>query len=433
MGSQNLRQPVRPETPEEGLITWTILGTWVFWLGGLLYVVGAALAYILLLMAAARVLGLDAPSRRVRAPPPAVIAWIAGMLAMAVALVIAHIDADLGVFVLVKSFIGWMKGWALLAVYPLAGAMLSIRPEIISRATGLLALQTLVLVPLFLMAPVLGLPKDLYVSPLNELIGTGKEFFEVSLFSMDDSTGRARFRFFAPWSTAAAFAAGLGLVLALHERRIAWRVTGIAATFIVCWMSGSRLSVVALPLTMILVFSLANLTRPSLWVAIAAAATLSILMLDDVVYAYQDANEAFNAARAASSRVRTALGNIAVHRWWTEAPIFGHGILDPGGHVVERMLIGSHHTWWGLLFVKGAVGFLGLAVPLGWSFIELIAKAQRDRVARVGLGILISIALFSLGDNIEIVAYLIWPSLVFLGVAFRRRLVHPTAGLLSAR
>ena len=85
------------------------------------------------------------------------------------------------------------------------------------------------------------------------------------------------------------------------------------------------------------------------------------------------------------------------------------------------------------LFVKGAVGFLGLALPFAWSFIELTAKAQCDRVARLGLGILVSIMLFSMADNIEIIAYLIWPALVFLGIAFRRRLFWPTVGYLGRR
>ncbi len=384
-------------------------------------------------MLIARALDLSEEPFELRIPPATAIVWIAGMLALAVALVIAHIDSELGTPTLIKSCFGWMKGWALFAIFPLLGSMLSIRPALITRATGNLALQTLMLIPIFLLAPVVGLPKDLYVSPLSYVLGTGQEFFDVSLYTPEESTGRSRFRFFAPWPTAAAFIAGLGLVLAFHERDLRLRLAGIVVAILACWMAGSRLSIIALPAVIVLSLVLANLSRPAVWLALALVATVTFLGYDDVVHAYQDANDAFNAARADSSRVRATLGNIAVHRWWAEAPLFGHGTLDPGGHAVERMLIGSHHTWWGLLFVKGAVGFIGLAVPLAWSITELTIKAQRDPVARVGLGILLSIVVFSLGDNIEIIAYLIWPSLLFLGTAFRRRLIYPTTPLLGAR
>ena len=287
--------------------------------------------------------------------------------------------------------------------------------------------------PIFLLAEMTNAAPTLYVSPLHYLLGTGQEFFEVSLYVMDETTGRARFRFFAPWATAAAFVAGLGLILAFHERSKRWFVFGIAATTIVCILSGSRLSVVALPAILLAVLLMSQLSRPATWLMLAGLATIGLLAFDTVVYAYQDATDAFTAARAASSRVRAALGNIAVHRWWTEAPVFGHGALEPGGHVVQRMLIGSHHTWWGLLFVKGAVGFAALAVPLGWSLVELTIKAQRDRVARIGLGIILAILMFSLGDNVEIIAYLIWPSLVFLGIALRRRIFWPYVAYLGSR
>ena len=259
MGSQSLR----PETTEERLIYWTILATWGWWLGGLLYVVGAGLGYILLLLQVSRMLGFIEDRGRIRPIPPAVLVWVAGMLAMGVALIVAHIDFDLGLFQTAKSFLGWMKGWALLAVYPLAGATMNIRPEIITRAIGKLAAQTLVLTPIFLLAEMTSAPPILYVSPLHYLLGTGQEFFEVSLYIMDETTGRARFRFFAPWATAAAFVAGLGLILAFHERSKRWCVFGIAATIIVCTLAGSRLSAVALPAILLAALFMSHLSRPA--------------------------------------------------------------------------------------------------------------------------------------------------------------------------
>ena len=429
MGSQNLQ----PETLEERLIYVTIVATWGFWLAGMLYIVGAAFGYVLVAIAFGRWLGLDEDVREVNAVPATVWAWLAGMLAMAGALVIAHLDFELGIGQTIKSFVGWMKGWALLAIYPLAGALLRVRPQIIARATGILAVQTVVLAPLFLAAELVGLPAVIYVSPVHNLVGAGSEFFDVTLFGHDDTTGRARWRFFAPWSTASAFIASLGVILAYQDRDRRWWLVSIASVVLVSLMSGSRLSIIALPATLAFVLIIANLSRPITWFFLAVGATLTLCMLDSILNVYQDATDAFAAARAASSRVRSALGNIAVHRWWTEAPIFGHGILERGGQAVERMLIGSHHTWWGLLYVKGAVGFAALTVPIAWSAVDLAIKAQRDRVARTGLGIVLAIVLFSLADNIEVVAYLIWPSLVFIGIAHRHRFFNPYTSYFGAR
>lgn len=133
----------------------------------------------------------------------------------------------------------------------------------------------------------------------------------------------------------------------------------------------------------------------------------------------------FHNARAASSRVRSILQSIALHRWWNEAPIWGHGIVEKGPHLVEFMKIGSHHTWNGLLYIKGIVGFAALALPLTWSVLEMIAKAQADRVARVALGVLLTLLLFSFGENLEILIYLFWPGMILVGIASRRRFVQP--------
>jgi len=367
----------------------------------------------------------------VRTPPATVGVWCVGMFAMAVALLIAHYDFELGFLQTVKSFIGWMKGWALLAIFPLIGATLSIRPLIVVRALSVLSLHTLALAPLFLMSEAVGLPQSLYISPLH-VLASGPEFFDVTLYAIDDVTGKARWRFFSPWATAAAFLAGIGFIVAVYEKSLTYRIVGIASALAVFYMSGSRLSAVALPAVLILMVVGSTLINPRAWLVLAAVATLGVLLSHEVLSAIDTAVESFNNARAASSRVRAALGNIAVHRWMTEAPVFGHGILEPGGHVVERMMIGSHHTWWGLLYVKGAVGFVALAVPMTVTVAALVVRAQADRVARIGLGIVLSMILFSFADNLEVIAYQMWPALILLGIALARPVRNPLAPRLGA-
>jgi len=124
----------------------------------------------------------------------------------------------------------------------------------------------------------------------------------------------------------------------------------------------------------------------------------------------------FKAARADSSRVRRVLKEIAGYRWETEAPIWGHGVIERGPHLVEYMPIGSHHTWYGLLFIKGIVGFYALLVPMVLSFLVLLVKAQKYQVARAGLAILFILFLYTFGENLEILVYLYWPGSIVMGI-----------------
>ena len=129
---------------------------------------------------------------------------------------------------------------------------------------------------------------------------------------------------------------------------------------------------------------------------------------------------AVKSMRADSTRVREALGEIAVDRWWTEAPIWGHGVVERGPHFVEFMPIGSHHTWYGLLFVKGAVGAFALAIPLAWSLLEFALLAlARSRAGKIAFAMVLLMTLYSIGENLEILAYLMWPGLMAMGIAAR--------------
>ncbi|HEY9846824.1 MAG TPA: hypothetical protein V6D03_11580, partial [Candidatus Caenarcaniphilales bacterium] len=140
----------------------------------------------------------------------------------------------------------------------------------------------------------------------------------------------------------------------------------------------------------------------------------------------------FTSARAGSSRVRNALGRMAVDRWWNEAPLWGHGIVETRGpRVVKFMPVGSHHAWFGLLFSKGLVGFITFAIPLLCSFIDLLSKAQKSRIARVGLSMILVLFIFTFAENIEYLAYIYWPGLVMLGISFKEKVSIPPKHALA--
>jgi O-Antigen ligase len=424
---------LHPETLEERLIFWAIAGTWGFYLIGGLYILSPALGWTLAAIATSRRLGFLPGSHYDRKSLPLGIwIWIVSMALMAVTLMAGHLNFELGAAQTLKSFIGWMKGWALMAVFAFIGATMRIRPAVIYRASGVLALQTLLLGPVFFIAPKIGLPGLLYVSPLQIVGGPGPEFFSVSLYTLEPTTGQPRWLFFAPWAPAAACIASTTFMFALFEKTRKWKCIGITAAIIVCLMSQSRMALLVIPAAAILVVMLSNLSRPFTFAA-SAAATVAILPFGEIILQQiEDAQNKFSGARAASSRVRATLQNIAWHRWQTEAPLFGHGTVERGPHLVEYMPIGSHHTWFGLLYVKGIAGLLTLAIPMAWTFMELVIKAQADRAARCALGILLVLLMFSFGENLEILVYLFWPGMIIIGIVTRRRICNPFAARIWA-
>lgn len=427
------RLPLLPETPEESLIYNTIVWTWGFWILGALYIVAPIIGWYLATIALLRYLGVS-PTNSNRLPkiPIGVVIWWISMAMMLVALIAAHINFDLGFGSMLKSSIGWAKGWALMAVFPWIGAMMQIRPAIIYRATNILALQTLCLVPIFIGAALAHLPHPLYISPLQIVGGPGPEYFRVELYSIDDTNGNLRWSFFAPWSPAAAFVANLSLPFAFYERDKMWKWIGIASCVVISVMTQSRLALIAIPGLVLLLAIFGNLTRPLTLGVGSFITTILILGAGQITSLVEQLSDRFGKARAASTKVRALLRSIALHRWESEAPIFGHGIVERGPHIVEFMPIGSHHSWYGLLYVKGAVGFLALAFPLAWTFIEMVAKSQSDRTARSALGVVIIITFYTFGENLEILSYLFWPGLVVIGIAMKRRLFNPLRGRLGA-
>lgn len=189
--------------------------TWPFYAVGALFIVGPVLAWLLagLVMVLIYLGSAVRPDMQtIGSIPPVIWGWLVGMFLMLIALWVGHLDWGLGTGKTIKSSIGWAKGWALLALFPLAGAVLPIRRETLIRAQCIVGLWTIILLPFLLLAPYVGLPERLYISPLKAIGGPGPEYFSVYLFSWDPSSSTPRWQFYAPWSP---FAAILGIVMVL--------------------------------------------------------------------------------------------------------------------------------------------------------------------------------------------------------------------------
>ncbi len=413
-------QTLLPQNTEERVVWHTLRATYLFYLLGALYVVAPVIAWSLLLLLLHRLwqgrpLHPGLPQGQL---PVAIWLWIIGMLVMLLALIVGHLDFQLGPGKTIKSSIGWAKGWALLAIFPLLGC-LNIRPEIIYRASMYVCLHTLLLLPVFVLAWLAGLPQTPYISPLQVIGGPGPEFFALSLYEIDPGSGSPRWRLFTPWAPALGFIANIFFIFALQERARRWRWIGIAGSILMILMSGSRLALVSLLLVWFGSLLLSRLRHPATPFLTGAGTVLLGMIAVPVLDALDRFWQAFRSARADSSRVREALGRIAVDRWSSDAPVWGHGIVERGPHLVEFMPIGSHHSWYGLLFVKGFVGALALAVPLFYSIAQLAWWSGQLPVARVALAMTLLLLLYTFGENLEILAYLIWPALIVIGAAHR--------------
>ncbi len=412
-------QTLSPQNTDEKIVWVAIVGTYGFYVIGALYIVAPVIAWILLLRLFWQRYSQQGPAHR-HPIPLALWVWVLGMLVMLLSLIVGHLTNDLSIAKLIKSSIGWAKGWALLAVFPLL-SLLNIRYELIIRACMVVCKHTLFLLPVFIGAWIVSLPQTLYVSPLQIIGGPGPEFFSLSLYEIDPGRGRPRWRMFTPWAPALGMVANIYFIFALQEKSKRWRTIGITGSIAMILMSQSRLALVTLVVVWIASTLLSRLNKPSTHLLGAGCFTMAGLFGEYLLNSFQSFWEGFRASRADSTRVREALARIAVDRWQTDAPTWGHGIVQRGPHLVEYMPIGSHHSWYGLLFVKGAVGFFALAVPMFVSFIDLLIKATHSSTARCGLAMIILLFLYTFGENLEILAYLFWPALMVIGYAHQQK------------
>lgn len=403
------------------MIALALAATWWSWLAGALYVVGPVLGWWLGYRAVrAYYLAPTLPAEQRPPPPsPALWAWLAGMAAMLPILVAGHLVNELGVGAMIKSAIGWAKGWALLALFPLAGHALAIRPEGLARAINRLGRQSLYWLPLFLLAPFIGLPETLWTSPLKVLGGAGDMFFAATLYTIDPESGAPRWQFYAPWSPAMGMVAVCHVLVARLDPDPKWRWTGIGVALLLALLSQSRMALVALAVIVPLSMLPGQWARSRSWAAAAVGALAAGLLAPQLLAALTALADRFTGARADSSRVRATLGRIAIERWQSEGYWVGHGIVERGPHLVEYMPIGSHHSWYGLLFVKGLLGLIALAVPMAVSLVAAMRPALRGKGGGAALGIVLALWLYSFGENLEVLSYLIWPALIAMGALLR--------------
>ncbi|MBW4650079.1 MAG: O-antigen ligase family protein [Kastovskya adunca ATA6-11-RM4] len=416
---------MKPQNLEEKIVWYYITGTYVLFLLGAQHFVAPLMGWFFGGYVCKKLweqTDETPPEERITIPF-GVWLWVICMLMMEVTIIANHLDFDLGLTRIIKSTINiFGKSWALMALFPLAGC-LKIRPQLISRAVCILCLQSLFFIPVSYIAGQIGLPDALYVSPLYKVGAVGKAAYTVFLYGTEPGSSATRLFLFAPWAPALGLIGNIYFFLAWQDPNKKWRWIGMISSAIMVWGSASRLGLISLVCIPIITFGLINATKPVMQITAGVGSLFAGLFGSQLITTLKDFKDNLEGQRASSSRVREILNRMAFYRWQTEAPIWGHGFLDEKGpYLVAYKPIGSHHTWFGVLFTQGIVGFIALATAMTLSFVDLLIKAQKNATAQVGLTMLLVLIFYSIGENIEALAYLYWPGLMMMGIAFKEKI-----------
>lgn len=411
---------IKPHNFEERLVWYSIISTYGLYACGLLYIVNSMLAWVLLFYLCVK-LWHQTPQTPIEEKiqiPWIIWLWIFCMLLMAVGTYVGLTNLDYDNKVILRELVLWSRTWALIALFLLAGCCLNIRPQLIYRANCLLCFQSLIFIPISYLIYSLNLPNIIYISPVKAITGSSSDLYNVVFYFQEVDAEGFRLTLFAPWPPALALLAVIYFFFALQEKNKRWRWIGLLSSILIALLTASRTAIVCLPSVLILVFFFTNIYRISIQIFSSficfTSGIFSSFILDTITYS----QDVFVSSRMSSSRVRKTLERIALERF-KDAPIWGHGLLQPGFKGTADMLVGSHHTWIGLLFVKGLVGFFAFLIPMICSFTYLLIKGQNNSTAKVGLSFLLTLIVFSFAENQEALAYLYWSALIIMGIAFK--------------
>jgi hypothetical protein len=412
---------IKPQNLPEALVWYYIIGTYVIYYMGAQYLFAPMLGTFLTIYLIVRLWWQDEqtpPQERVTVPFASWL-WLGAILVIEFSLIMGHLHFNLGVDQIVKTTMNrWFRTWFLFPMFLLAGS-LPIRPQLIYRAICILCFQSLFFILLGAAGIAAGIPDDLeYSSPLK--IFGGGDFYDVKILGYTTSyDGESRLQLFTPWAPALGLLGNIYFWFAWCETDKKWRWLGLLGATAMVVSSVSRAGIIFLPLVPCLIWLMLNVTRP--WVQMLAGFTcfLAGLFGSTLLSAIETLTSNLNSYRAGSSRVRETLQRMAIEKW-QKSPIWGYGTISPKGPAVTGHLpVGTHHTWNSLLYTHGIVGCTALAIAVIWSFLELLIKAHRSPIARVGLSVILILILFSFSENLDSMTYIFWPGLLILGISFK--------------
>ena len=350
--------------------------------------------------------------------------WIVAMMTIEVTIIINHINFDLELAQIIRTSIGWSRQWALLALFPLAGH-LNIRPKIIYRAVCILAAQSLVVVVIDNLAAIIHLPILSFVSPLK-VLGGGNALWTVIFFN-NVITQRNDFKLFAGWPTILGMISVIYFYFACQETDPKWRKIGMYTYVLLIFLSQTRTAIISLLFIFIFLRLLKNWVRAQVLFMGGVATSLLGIFLPTIIDILKPVKDYFNKYRgkdsADSGKLRGYINRMTIARWQSESPIWGHGVIEEfgqGPRITYGIPLGTHSTWFAILYLHGIVGFLALAIASIWGFFDLLIKSKSSNIAEVGLAILLVFIIFGFTEPLHVWAYIYWPAFLVLGISFKQ-------------
>jgi hypothetical protein len=418
---------IKPCNLPETLIWYYIIGTYAIYYMGGLYLFAPLLAIFLTgyLFRKWWIQDPDTPEKeKVHISIPAWV-WLVCMAIISIAVIVGGIEADLPASKIIFTLVNrWFKTFVLMALFPLIGH-LQIRCELVYRAACIFCIQSLVLVAIFsLLSTLFDTSIYSYVSPL-EKFGGGSLYYEVKLFGSVIDVSEKRLQMIAPWPPALGLVGNIFFCLCLQEKNLKFKILGMAGASALVISSVSRAAIVCLPLIPLLSWTLSNFMKPSILFLFSGSLLSASLFLSEIQQKIDSFTSSIKEYRGGSTKARDLLKQLAFDGW-KESPVWGHGGMTANGPAsVGYRGIGSHHTWYGVLYAYGIVAAIPLAIAFAWSLFDLITKVRTHKNAVVGICILFVLLVFSSVDNIDTLAYLYWPGLLMLGICFKEEYVNP--------
>ena len=417
---------LKPQNLEEKLVWYSIVGTYGINFLGALYVWTPLLAWILVGRLGIKLWqqNEDTPPQDQIDIPIGVWVWVVGMLFMELSVVMSHLDLDLGWTKIASSTVVWTRSWALMALFPLAGCLNSIRSRLVYRAICILCVQSIVFALLAFLAFKASFHPT-YLTPWWYLFRGDPQVYTVAIFGLpasDSLSAEFRLNLFTPFANTLGIVGAVFFFLAIQESEKRWKWAGAIGAAVMVIFSFSRMTTLCLFIVPPIIWLLTHFTWHVQIVGGLASFSLGLfatLALDSARNFYE---ATFKNFRQGSERVRSKLSEIAIYKWETEAQTWGHGfVAERGPETTEGIPIGTHNQWPDLLYLRGTIGFLAFLVPLLWTFADLLIKAQKSQNAKVGLTIIVLLAICTSAANIEAATYLYWPGLLMLGMAFQAK------------
>ena len=411
---------MKPENFAERLMGWQSLLIYPIYFAGALFPVNTIVPWILLIYAIIQQFNRQSNPQILswRSTPLHLWSWAVLMSCMGLVILIGVQANGYNTNEIIRSALGWMRDWALLGIYPLVGYWLPIRPAVIYRSACVIAAQSLVMIPICYGAFAMKLPATIYVSGLERITQNGPIYYNIAWYMRDVDSDGVRLVLFTPWGPALGLMGCLFFIYALQERHRIWKSLGLLGSIAMIVTSVSRGAFLFLPMTIALVWSLENLSFIQLQLTLGTSCFVGGLSSAVLAHGISEFLDGFKGARKSSSKVREELERVALDRWMN-SPVFGHGKPVPGPEFLKKMPIGSHHTWIGLLFTQGILGFFAFLIPLVWTIGILVSQVRHSTIAKVALSGLLLIALASFSDNIEKLSYLYWSAFLLIGIAAR--------------